>query len=164
MSQKSSKNWPRIPKLPPAGNLMLVGAGIVFLIFLFWPRTPKEEIKILPYSQFLQDVDAGRVSRVKVGDKLILYQLKPSPLEPQQDLLDTIPNDTLGDLNQSNNPLHAPSAGEALLPSSQDDPSKLLATIPLNDPQLPERLEKKGVIFEASLPQQSSWIMTVLAW
>jgi cell division protease FtsH len=143
---------------------MLVGAGILFLIFLFWPRTPKEEIKILPYSQFLQDVDAGRVSRVKVGDKLILYQLNPSLLEPQKDLLDTIPNDPLGDFNESNNPLHAPSSGDEALPPSQEDPNKLLATIPLNDPQLPERLEKHGVIFEASLPQQSSWIMTVLAW
>ncbi len=161
MSQSSNKSWLKVPKLPPTGNLLLVGAGVLCLIFLFWPRSPKEEIKILPYSQFLQDVDAGRVSRVKVSDKLILYQLRPSPLEPSKDLFESIPNDPLGDFNQSNNPLHAPSSPAPSTPTNEE---KLLATIPLNDPQLPERLEKKGVIFEASLPQQSGWLMTILAW
>ncbi|MFM7440472.1 MAG: ATP-dependent metallopeptidase FtsH/Yme1/Tma family protein, partial [Snowella sp.] len=157
MSLKDKLNPSRFP---PLGSLLLASAGVLFLAFLFWPRSA-DKIPIQPYSEFLKQVDAGDVARVKVGDRLILYLLKPPlpPLGTSEDLLET-PNP----LETPNNPFHA--AGEPLTknPPTTGQQGELLATVPLNDPELPKRLQAKGVIFEAFPPAENSWWSTILAW
>ncbi|MEB3312101.1 MAG: ATP-dependent zinc metalloprotease FtsH [Snowella sp.] len=149
--------------LLPFGSLLLAGAGVLFLIALFWPRT-SEQIPLQPYSQFLNEVEQGRVNRVKVGDRLILYQLKRSPLQPTEDFL-RLPQSPLRSTDESNNPFHF--LGKTEQPPQQtleNEQGQIFGTIPINDPQLPERLQKKGVIFEAQPTPEPSWLVTLLAW
>ncbi|MEB3190238.1 MAG: ATP-dependent zinc metalloprotease FtsH [Snowella sp.] len=166
MSLKNKKSFP-LPSLSPLSNLLLAAGGVILLIAFFFPRT-SEQVPLRPYSQFLNDVEKGRVARVKVSDKLILFQLKPSPLEPSGDLF-PIPSNPLIASGESNNPFHTSSGNgsenlesEAL--NSSTNGGTVFGTVPLNDPRLPERLEKQGVTFEAVLPPQPNWISTVLAW
>ena len=153
----------KLPNLSPLGSLLLASAGVLFLIAFFFPRSP-EKIPLRPYSQFLNEVDKGMVSRVKVGDRLILYQLKPSLLQPGADL-SKIPSNPLKNETESSNPFH--SSGEISENTSSPTESNeepLIGTIPLYDPQLPERLQKKGVLFEAAPAPSPNWISTILAW
>ena len=153
----------KLPNLSPLGSLLLASAGVLFLIAFFFPRSP-EKIPLRPYSQFLNEVDKGMVSRVKVGDRLILYQLKPSLLQPGADLF-KIPSNPLKTETESNNPFHSTGDINPVTSSpieSNEEP--LLGTIPLYDPQLPERLQKKGVLFEAAPAPSPNWISTILAW
>ena len=153
----------KLPDLSSSVSLFLAIAGVVFLVAIFFPRS-SEKIPLQPYSQFLNDVDQGRVSRVKVSDQLILYQLKPSILQPREDLL-KIPSNPLNAGTDSNNPFHGSAKNDAIIGSPQPtDQGPLIGTIPLNDPQLPDRLKKKGVIFEAAPQPEPNWISTVLAW
>ncbi len=144
----------KLPNLSPLSSLLLASAGVVLLIAFFFPRSP-EKIPLQPYSQFLNDVDKGRVARVKVGDRLILYQLKPSLLQPGADLF-KMPSNPLKTETQSNNPFHSTGdMSENTNSPTESNEEPLLGTIPVYDPQLPERLQKKGVLFEAarSFPQ-----------
>ena len=153
----------KLPNLSPLGSLLLASAGVLFLIAFFFPRSP-EKIPLRPYSQFLNDVDKGRVARVKVGDQLILYQLKPSLLQPGADLF-KMPSNPLKTETESNNPFHSTgdiTENKSSPTESNEEP--LLGTIPLYDPQLPERLQKKGVLFEAAPAPSPNWISTILAW
>jgi cell division protease FtsH len=141
----------------------LASAGVVLLIAFFFPRSP-EKIPLQPYSQFLNDVDKGRVARVKVGDRLILYQLKPSLLQPGADMF-KMPSNPLKTETESNNPFHSTGdMGENTNSPTESNEEPLLGTIPLYDPQLPERLQKKGVLFEAAPAPSPNWISTLLAW
>lgn len=154
----SIKKKPKFPQLPQLGNLLLVLAGVSFLAYLFWPRS--SEVQLQPYSQFLEQVDNGEVARVKVGTNMILYQLK-SPLN-------TLENSD--NLLQFENPFETtknprnPFYGDSSPPEKTANEGEVLATVPINDPQLPQRLQAKGVIFEAAPPPQNSWWMTLMAW
>ncbi len=153
----------KLPNLSPLSSLLLASAGVVLLIAFFFPRSP-EKIPLQPYSQFLNEVDKGRVARVKVGDRLILYQLKPSLLQPGADMF-KMPSNPLKTETESNNPFHSTGdMGENTNSPTESNEEPLLGTIPLYDPQLPERLQKKGVLFEASPAPSPNWISTLLAW
>jgi len=153
----------KLPNLSPLGSLLLASAGVLFLIAFFFPRSP-EKIPLRPYSQFLNDIDKGRVARVKVGDQLILYQLKPSLLQPGADLF-KMPSNPLKTETGSNNPFHSTGdVNENMSSPTESNEEPLLGTIPLYDPQLPERLQKKGVLFEAAPAPSPNWISTLLAW
>lgn len=153
----------KLPKLSPLSSLLLASAGVLFLIAFFFPRSP-EKIPLRPYSQFLTDIDKGRVARVKVGDQLILYQLKPSLLQPGADLF-KMPSNPLKAATESNNPFHGTGDLNPVTSSpTESNEEPLLGTIPLYDPQLPERLHKNGVLFEAAPAASPNWISTVLAW
>lgn len=153
----------KLPNLSPLSSLLLASAGVVLLIAFFFPRSP-EKIPLQPYSQFLNDVDKGRVARVKVGDRLILYQLKPSLLQPGADLF-KMPSNPLKTETESNNPFHSTGdMSENTNSPTESNEEPLLGTIPLYDPQLPERLQKKGVLFEAAPAPSPNWISTLLAW
>jgi cell division protease FtsH len=142
---------------------LLASAGVLFLIAFFFPRSP-EKIPLRPYSQFLNDVNKGMVARVKVGDRLILYQLKPSLLQPGADLF-KMPSNPLKTETESNNPFHSTGdMSENTNSPTESNEEPLLGTIPLYDPQLPERLQKKGVLFEAAPAPSPNWISTLLAW
>lgn len=93
MSIKKKPNSPRIPQI---GYILLILAGVSFLGYLFIPRSPK--FPLVPYSRFLDEVDEGKVLRVKVGDNQILYQLKGSedPLKATQELLKPTPDPIKG--------------------------------------------------------------------
>jgi cell division protease FtsH len=153
----------KLPNLSALSSLLLASAGVLFLIAFFFPRSP-EKIPLRPYSQFLNDVNKGMVARVKVGDRLILYQLKPSLLQPGADLF-KMPSNPLKTEMESKNPFHSTgdiSENKSSPTESNEEP--LLGTIPLHDPQLPERLQKKGVLFEAAPAPSPNWISTLLAW
>ncbi len=156
----------RLPRIPPVGNLLLILAGVSFLTYLFLPRSPNE-ISTQPYSEFLNQVEKGEVARVKVGNQLILYQLKSSlpTLRSPDNLLNPIENPLLPN-KDSKNPFHSPEDPNqtALESANTLQSGQVLATVPINDPELPTRLREKGVIFEAVPPPQSSWITTLLAW
>ncbi|MEB3120126.1 MAG: ATP-dependent zinc metalloprotease FtsH [Snowella sp.] len=153
----------KLPNLSPLSSLLLASSGVVLLIAFFFPRSP-EKIPLQPYSQFLNEVDKGRVARVKVGDRLILYQLKPSLLQPGADLF-KMPSNPLKTETESNNPFHSTGdMSENTNGSTESNEEPLLGTIPLYDPQLPERLQKKGVLFEAAPAPSPNWISTLLAW
>ncbi len=162
----NKKNKFKLPNLSSSVSLLLAIAGVFFLIAIFFPRS-SEKIQLQPYSQFLNDVDQERVTRVKVGDKLILYQLRPSLLLPKGDLF-KIPNNSLNTETDSGNPFHGTAEKNTTTNnfnnSSQTDQGQVLGTIPINDPQLPERLQKKGIIFEAAPATEPNWLSTVLAW
>jgi cell division protease FtsH len=155
-------------RLPPLGNLLLAAAGVMVLIGIFYPWSKnKDEVPLRPYSQFLEQVDRGQVERVKVGNLLILYQIKselPTPANPDQ--LFNIPTSPIP-TPPSNNPLfpaQKPLFSDLTTPEGSLQPGQLLATIPLDDPSLPERLQKKGVIFEAAPSPKNDWVSTLLAW
>ncbi len=152
------------PRLPPLGNLLLIAAGVSFLIYLFIPRSSKE-IPLQPYSEFLKQVDQGEVYRVQIGDRLIRYKLKPTlPLKSAEELF-PIPENTLDAAKNSQNPFYGSKSPEvAPKQSSSPQPEEEIATIPVNDPNLPQRLQAKGVIFESAPPPKNIWLWTALSW
>ncbi|ACK72644.1 ATP-dependent metalloprotease FtsH [Gloeothece citriformis PCC 7424] len=154
------KNKWQPPRIPPLGSLLLILAGVSFVAYLFWPRSQSlSDIPITPYSTFLEQVDEGEVKQVKIADNIILYKLKP-PIASLPD--DLIPNNPLQSSQKGNNPFYSsPNASEE---TSESQPGQIFATIPLNDPQLPQLLREKGVSFEAAPPPQNGWLMTLLAW
>ncbi|MDJ0662089.1 MAG: ATP-dependent zinc metalloprotease FtsH [Crocosphaera sp.] len=160
------KNNSRFLRLPPLGSLLLMGVGVIFLIYLIYYYTNRSdnEVPIEPYSAFLEKVEDDKIARVKIGNRLILYQLKSlSVLSPSEDLL-PLPETPLDNPNVSSNPLHGPTAStpSQVKPSANVGP--VLATIPINDPNLPTLLKEKGIIFEAAPPPENSWVSTLLAW
>jgi cell division protease FtsH len=160
MSLKNNRQSPQFPQIPQLGNLLLLLAGVSFVAYLFWPRS--SEITTQPYSEFLTRVENGEVARVRLGNSLILYQLKPpiSNFENPDDFL-ALPEDPFGTGKTAKNPFYGDSSPKLKQNLGQGE---VLATVPINDPQLPERLMKQGVIFEAVPPTQNPWWMTLLAW
>lgn len=154
----SIKNKPQIPSL---GNLLLVLAGVSFLAYLFWPRSSRYPLQ--PYSQFLEQVEKGEVAVVMVGNDLIRYQLKASRSvgENPENLFQFPVDNPLQTTKTPDNPFHADASSSANDTSAEGE---VLETIPLNDPQLPNKLREKGVVFAASPPPQNPWWMTLLAW
>ncbi|AFY77571.1 ATP-dependent metalloprotease FtsH [Pleurocapsa sp. PCC 7327] len=154
----SIKNKPQIPSL---GNLLLVLAGVSFLAYLFWPRSSRYPLQ--PYSQFLEQVEKGEVAVVMIGNDLIRYQLKASRSigENPENLFQFPVDNPLQTTKTPNNPFHADASSSANNTSAEGE---VLETIPLNDPQLPNKLREKGVVFAASPPPQNPWWMTLLAW
>ncbi|MBR8832138.1 MAG: ATP-dependent zinc metalloprotease FtsH 4 [Chroococcopsis gigantea SAG 12.99] len=160
MANKNNKF--SIPRLPPVGNLLLILAGIAFLGYLFYPRSSDNpEVPVKPYSEFLQSVDRGQVARVKIGNALIIYQLK-SPLELFQEK-NTIPENPLKLGDDSHNPFHS-SIQTPTSTENTNNQGQVLAVIPVDNPGLPALLQTKNVMFEAAPPPSGSWINTLLAW
>ena len=148
------KNNSRFLRLPPLGSLLLMGVGVVFLIYLIYSYVNRSsnEVPIEPYSEFLQKVEDDEVARVKIGNRLILYQLKSlSVLSPSQDLL-SLPETSLDGGNTSNNPFHGPTSSTPTQTKPSSNLGGVLATIPIDDPNLPSLLKEKGIIFEAAPP------------
>ena len=160
------KNNSRFLRLPPLGSLILMGVGVIFFIYLIYYYTNRsnDEVPIVPYSEFLEKVENDKVARVKIGNRLILYQLKSlSLLSPSQDLL-PLPESPLDESNNSSNPLHGSTASTPSQRQPSSNGGKVLGTIPIDDPNLPMLLREKGVMFEAAPPPKNSWVSTLLAW
>ncbi|CCQ49112.1 ATP-dependent zinc metalloprotease FtsH [Crocosphaera watsonii] len=160
------KNNSRFLRLPPLDSLILMGVGVIFFIYLIYYYTNRsnDEVPIVPYSEFLEKVENDKVARVKIGNRLILYQLKSlSLLSPSQDLL-PLPESPLDESNNSSNPLHGSTASTPSQRQPSSNGGKVLGTIPIDDPNLPMLLREKGVMFEAAPPPKNSWVSTLLAW
>ncbi len=149
-------SWSRLPRL---GKILIICSGVAALGYFLIPR-PSElsNIPLEPYSEFISKVERGDISRVRIGNQVILYQLK-NPLESL-----AIPGNPPVNPPESSNPFHSDSSSLASRPSSNLAPGRVLATIPVDNPQLPQLLQQKGVIFEAIPVAENSWISTLLAW
>ncbi|WP_013322535.1 ATP-dependent zinc metalloprotease FtsH [Gloeothece verrucosa] len=155
------KNKWQPPRIPPLGSLILILAGVSFVAYLFWPRSASvSDIPLNPYSTFLEQVDKGEVEQARIGDEIILYKLKPSPSDLPA-LENVIPSNPITP-QDSGNPFY--SSGSRSEGTTNTQPGKILATIPLSDPQLPQFLRAKGVVFEAAPPPKYGWLTTLLAW
>ncbi|HAG81328.1 MAG TPA: cell division protein FtsH [Cyanobacteria bacterium UBA12227] len=167
----SIKDKPQSPRMPQVGIILLILAGVSFLAYLFVPKSPR--IPEQSYSQFLDEVEQGKVARVKVGDNLIIYQLKTpeDPLKATEKLLN--PTEEL--LKPTEDPLQSPEnplqpsedplkATEDLLVVEDNQQGPVFATLPVNDPELTKKLREKGVEIFAAPPPQNTWLSTLLAW
>ena len=116
---------PRRSRARLIGNiLLLVGAGLL-MINLFFPNLFAPPIARVPYSFFVNQVEAGKVARVYIAQDQITYQLK-SP--------------------------------------TTDQPGEVLATTPIFDLSLPQRLEQNHVEFAAAPVPKNNWFGTLLGW
>jgi cell division protease FtsH len=155
----SIKKKAKFPQFDRVSTFLLILAGVSFLTYLLWPRSSR--LQLQPYSKFLEQVDNGEVTAALIGNDLIQYQIK-SPLNIFEN-----PDNFLEKPSQkpfqkkTNNPFYSKSSPTT---NESEDSGEVLATIPVYDPQLPEKLKSKGVMFAASPPPQNAWWMTLLAW
>ncbi len=116
---------PRRSRARLIGNiLLLVGAGLL-VINLFFPNLFAPPIARVPYSFFVNQVEAGKVARVYIAQDQITYQLKSA---------------------------------------TPDQPGEILATTPIFDLSLPQRLEQNHVEFAAAPVPKNNWFSTLLSW
>jgi cell division protease FtsH len=158
----AANNSGKSPNFPPIARVLLILAGVSFLGYYLIPRpSDLANIPVKPYSQFLQEVEEGKVSRVQVRPQLILYRLKaPTPLLPGINL--PIPENPIGSPGNLSNPFHGK---PEITPSNPQTGGGEYVTIPINDPNLAQLLREKKVVFEAVIPQQQNgWLSTLLAW
>lgn len=94
----------------------------------------RQTIPRVPYSIFISQVEAGKVAAAQVGEQEIRFYLKREP-KPGED-----PTEAENQLGQ------------------------LLATTPIFDLSLPQRLERNGVVFQAAPPPQNTWLGTLISW
>ncbi|HBE17739.1 MAG TPA: cell division protein FtsH [Cyanobacteria bacterium UBA11149] len=185
----SIKKKPKSPRIPQIGYILLILAGVSFLGYLFIPRSPK--FPRVPYSSFLDQVEEGKVLRVKMGDNQILYQLKnedplkaaqellratPDPIKGTEKLLQPTPNSTQGTTSTEKLLQPTPSAlqptpsplqtnrDQNVLTQPQEPQGPIYETIPVNDPDLAKKLREKKVEFFALPPAQESWFSVLLSW
>lgn len=150
MSTTDKFQWPRIP---PVGNILLILGGIGILGYLLIPKSsnifgiPSECFK--PYSAFLEQVKKDEVKEVQVSSYLIRYELKPSAT-------------SYGDADLSK--CNAPETNDSGASSIFSSQIKILATIPLDDPNLSKILQEKNITFSAIPISEGNWLITLLSW
>jgi cell division protease FtsH len=105
-------------------NLLLIGFGVLLLASNFLPN-PAMQVPRVPYSLFIDQVNADNVKRAFITSDQIRYELIKPPAEG------------------------APT---------------VLATTPIFDMELPQRLEQHGVEFAAAPPRKPSFFTTLLSW
>ncbi|MDJ0510866.1 MAG: ATP-dependent zinc metalloprotease FtsH [Crocosphaera sp.] len=151
------KNNSRFLRLPPLGSLLLMGVGVVFLMYLIYSSINRssKEVPIKPYSEFLQKVEDDQVARVRIDKHLILYELNSSSVySPSQDV-SPLPETPLDGQDNSNNPLHSSNSSPPTSTKSSNTIVRVFGTVPINDPNLPSLLQEKGIIFEAAPPPKN---------
>ena len=105
-------------------NLVLIGLGVLLLFSNFLPNQASQVPRV-PYSLFINQVNADNVKRAFITSDQIRYELIKPPAEG------------------------APT---------------VLATTPIFDMELPQRLEQHGVEFAAAPPRKPSFFTTLLSW
>ena len=105
-------------------NLLLIGFGVLLLFGNILPN-PANQVPRVPYSLFIDQVNANNVKRAYITSDQIRYELAHAPAE---------------------------------------DAPTVLATTPIFDMDLPQRLEDHGVEFAAAPPRKPSLITTILSW
>lgn len=82
---------PRRTRTRLIGNIsLLVGAGLLCINF-FFPNLFSPSVARVPYSFFVNQVEAGKVSRVYIAQDQISYQLKSATADQQGEVLSTTP-------------------------------------------------------------------------
>ncbi|MEQ9368796.1 MAG: ATP-dependent zinc metalloprotease FtsH [Coleofasciculus chthonoplastes F3-SA18-01] len=182
----SIKDKPKSPHGRQIGLILLILASVSLLGYLFVPKSSR--FPIVPYSEFLDQLDDGKVTRVSVGEEQVIYQLKPAqdplkatqdllqatqdPLQATQDLLETAepPLDTEvePDLDTPDNPLNSTS-DDPLNPTDEllnedEQQGQIYATLRVDDPDLVNTLQEQDIEFFAAPPPKNGWLLSLLSW
>ena len=146
----SIKDNPQNSRLRQFGQILLLLAGVSFLGYQFAPKS--SGIPLQPYSTFLDQIEQGKVLQVLVRNNQIIYQLKPieNPLKATEDLFKSLENPNKETEEQLN--------------TNKKQQGPVFATIPLNDPELPQKLREKRIQFQAAPPPKNAWLITLLTW
>jgi len=115
------------------GSLLILSTILLLLNFIvpsFGPRSPQ-----VPYSDFVAQVEAGKVDQAIIGSDRIEYVLKTEP------------------------------AGTAAENGASVPTSQVLTTTPIAiDLDLPKILREHDVKFAAPAPNNNGWLGTLLSW
>ena len=146
------KNGDRNAKPPEPRTLR--GSLISFFLFLILfnvavlPLLTPRPNKVL-YSEFLQQVQQGKVAKVFIGEEVIRYSLK----------------DTSADSKGQPDRLPTNEADDSKEPSQEEVQQLSYLTTPVaEDPNLIQLLDSKGVEFGALPPDPFAWLTTLLGW
>ncbi len=148
-------------RLSLVGNFLLLLTGAGFITYLYLSKS--SELPVVPYSEFLHQVEKGQVSQAMIGDRMIIYQLKTSEDFP----LPSSSGEVQTSQNTPSNPFYGGKSYDDLTKPGHSVISRqnnILSTVVVEDPQLSEKLNKKGVSFEAVPPSKNGWISSLLAW
>ncbi|QSJ20180.1 ATP-dependent zinc metalloprotease FtsH [Nostoc sp. UHCC 0702] len=118
------------------GSLILWFALLIFLnLFLFGePLYPR-----VPYSEFVSQVEAGKVSRAVISSERIEYEIKPEQTAKSDNQRDVLGQDA--------------------------QRPHMFVTIPVtSDADLPKLLRQHQVEFSAPAPSRMGWFATLLGW
>jgi len=182
----SIKDKPKSPHGRQIGLILLILASVSLLGYLFVPKSPR--FPLVPYSEFLDQLDDGKVTRVSVGEEQVIFQLKPAqdplkatqdllqatqdPLQATQDLLETpeppLDTEPKSDLETPEDPLNSTS-DDPLNPTDEllnEDKQKgqVYATLRVYDPDLVNTLQEQEIEFFAAPPSQNGWLLSLLSW
>lgn len=120
------------------GGILILLTLMIVLNLLFF-RSP-QKLRV-PYSEFLDQVEAGEVERVAIGPDQIQYELKPNS-----------PTSAIGTQD-------SPRVGDATA-----DQSQMVTTPVPQDADLPQLLRQNDVEFSALPSVGSNWFLTALGW
>jgi len=182
----SIKDKPNSPHGRQIGLILLILASVSLLGYLFVPKSSR--FPIVPYSEFLDQLDDGKVTRVSVGEEQVIFQLKPTqdplkatqdllqatqdPLQATQDLLETpeppLDTEVEPDLDTPDNPLNSTS-DDPLNPTDEllnedEQQGQIYATLRVYDPDLVNTLQEQDIEFFAAPPPKNGWLLSLLSW
>ncbi len=182
----SIKDKPNSPHGRQIGLILLILASVSLLGYLFVPKSSR--FPIVPYSEFLDQLDDGKVTRVSVGEEQVIFQLKPTqdplkatqdllqatqdPLQATQDLLETpeppLDTEVEPDLDTPDNPLNSTS-DDPLNPTDEllnedEQQGQIYATLRVYDPDLVNTLQEQEIEFFAAPPPKNGWLLSLLSW
>jgi len=182
----SIKDKPKSPHSRQIGLILLILASVSLLGYLFVPKSPR--FPLVPYSEFLDQLEEGKVTRVSVGEEQVIFQVKPvqdplaatqdllqatqDPLQATQDLLETpeqpLETEPEPDLETPEDSLNG-TADDPLNPTdellNQDEPKgQVYATRRVYDPDLVTTLQEQEIEFFAAPPPKNGWLLSLLSW
>ncbi len=142
MERKDNKA-PANPPQPtrPRFNIFYFLFGLWIVILISDLFRLNQNLRAIPYSEFVEYVDKGRVAEVAIGTERIVGQFKGTPPPP-----------TSGDATGENRAQRA--AGQKT--------TQGFSTIKIDDPDLPKRLEKAGVKFSGV--HESTFFRDLMGW
>ncbi len=182
----SIKDKPKSPHGRQIGLILLILAGVSLVGYLFVPKSPR--FPLVPYSEFLEQLDDGKVTRVSVGEDQVIFQLEPTqdplqatqdllqatqdPLQATQDLLESpeqpLETEETPDLDTPDNPLN-PTPDDPLNPTDEllnenQEQGPIYATLRIDDPDLVNSLQEQEIQFFAAPPPKNGWLLSLLSW
>jgi cell division protease FtsH len=153
---------------------------------LFVPKSSR--FPLVPYSEFLEQLDDGKVTRVSVGEDQVIFQLEPTqdplqatqdllqatqdPLQATQDLLEppeqSLETEAESELDTPDNPLN-PTPDDPLNPTDEllnenQEQGPVYATLRIDDPDLVNSLQEQEIQFFAAPPPKNGWLLSLLSW
>ncbi|MEQ8975686.1 MAG: ATP-dependent zinc metalloprotease FtsH [Coleofasciculus sp. C1-SOL-03] len=182
----SIKDKPKSPHGRQIGLILLILAGVSLVGYLFVPKSSR--FPLVPYSEFLEQLDDGKVTRVSVGEDQVIFQLEPTqdplqatqdllqatqdPLQATQDLLEppeqSLETEAESELDTPDNPLN-PTPDDPLNPTDEllnenQEQGPVYATLRIDDPDLVNSLQEQEIQFFAAPPPKNGWLLSLLSW